>query len=112
VEYAPDLSLRSGLQFSYRRFSFSAIWNYQTEVYADALNTESPTANAQAGKLPAFQLFDASATLNLFANHQLKLGVNNLLDERYATRRAGGYPGPGLLPGQARNFYASFSVNF
>jgi Fe(3+) dicitrate transport protein len=112
VEYAPDLSLRSGLQFSYRRFSFSGTWNFQTAVYADALNTETPSANAQAGKLPAFQLFDASATLNLFANHQLKLGVNNLLDARYATRRAGGYPGPGLLPGQARNFYASFSVNF
>lgn len=112
VEYAPDLSIRSGLQFSYRRFGFSATWNYQSAIYTDALNTETPTANAQAGILKAFQVLDASATVQLFSNYQLKLGINNVLNEHYATRRANGYPGPGLLPGMARSFYAGFSANF
>jgi len=112
VEYAPDLTLRSGLQFLYRAFSFSAIWSHQSSVYSDALNTEMPSANAQLGRIPAWSVIDLSTTFAFWSGCQLKIGVNNLLDTRYATRRAGGYPGPGLLPGLARNFYGSFSVNF
>jgi Fe(3+) dicitrate transport protein len=36
--------------------------------------------------------------------------VNNLLDKNYATRRAGGYPGPGILPGEGRTFYVSLGI--
>jgi Fe(3+) dicitrate transport protein len=38
--------------------------------------------------------------------------VNNLSDERYFTRRAGGYPGPGILPADGRNVYFSVGVKF
>jgi Fe(3+) dicitrate transport protein len=38
------------------------------------------------------------------------LGINNVFDTHYATRRSGGYPGPGLLPGQARSFFATVGV--
>ena len=34
----------------------------------------------------------------------------NLLDKNYATRRAGGYPGPGILPGEGRTFYISLGI--
>jgi len=37
----------------------------------------------------------------------LKTGVNNLSNEHYFTRRAGGYPGPGLLPADGRTFFAT-----
>ena len=43
-------------------------------------------------------------------NLNLKAGINNLLDERYFTRRAGGYPGPGALPADGRTFFMSFGV--
>jgi len=35
-----------------------------------------------------------------------------LLNKDYATRRAGGYPGPGILPGEGRSFYVSIGAKF
>jgi Fe(3+) dicitrate transport protein len=40
----------------------------------------------------------------------LEGGVNNLLDARYFTRRAEGYPGPGILPSDGRSAYLTFGV--
>ena len=40
------------------------------------------------------------------------LGINNLNDTRYFTRRAGGYPGPGALPADGRNFFISIGAKF
>jgi Fe(3+) dicitrate transport protein len=31
-----------------------------------------------------------------------EVNVNNLFDRRYFTRRAGGYPGPGIIPADGR----------
>lgn len=112
VEYAPQWLIRSGMQVLFRRISFSATWNYQSEVYTDALNTRAAGANAQTGILPSFRILDLGASLSLFRNYQLKFGVNNVWNERYATRRAAGYPGPGLMPGLPRNYYGSFSLSF
>jgi Fe(3+) dicitrate transport protein len=42
----------------------------------------------------------------------LKAGINNVFNEQYATRRASGYPGPGILPGEAQTFYLSIMQNF
>jgi len=42
-----------------------------------------------------------------FGKINIKTGINNIFDERYFTRRAGGYPGPGVLPGDGRNFFVS-----
>jgi Fe(3+) dicitrate transport protein len=40
----------------------------------------------------------------------LKAGINNLNDTRYFTRRAGGYPGPGALPADGRNFFVAIGA--
>ncbi len=112
VEYAPELSLRAGLQCQWKGFSFSGTWNQVSAAYTDALNTELPAANAQSGLIPAWQTIDISMTYGFLSHYMIKAGANNLLNERYATRRSGSYPGPGLLPGQARNIYAGFSVRF
>ena len=39
-------------------------------------------------------------------------GVNNITDKKYATRRAGGYPGPGILPGNGRTIFVSIGASF
>ena len=35
-------------------------------------------------------------------NYNIRFSVNNLTDTKYATRRAGGFPGPGLISGEGR----------
>ena len=42
----------------------------------------------------------------------VKAGINNLQDAMYFTRRAGGYPGPGALPADGRNFFFSIGAKF
>jgi Fe(3+) dicitrate transport protein len=41
-----------------------------------------------------------------------KGGINNLTNARYFTRRAGGYPGPGILPSDGRTFFVGMEFKF
>ena len=43
---------------------------------------------------------------------KLEAGVNNLLNEKYFTRRATGYPGPGIIPSSPRNWYLTLQMKF
>jgi Fe(3+) dicitrate transport protein len=47
-----------------------------------------------------------------FKRFKLEGNVNNLTDERYFTRRATGYPGPGIIPSDNRTFYLTMQVKF
>jgi Fe(3+) dicitrate transport protein len=40
----------------------------------------------------------------------LEVSCNNVLDQRYFTRRAEAYPGPGIIPADGRSFYATLQV--
>ncbi|MCC7505838.1 MAG: TonB-dependent receptor [Saprospiraceae bacterium] len=112
VDNAPRYVHRLGATYAYR--TFSATWQFSSvsEVFADANNTELPSANAQVGKLPGYTLLDLSATYTFATHYTIRAGINNLADARYATRRAGGYPGPGLLPGEGRSWYVGAGVKF
>ncbi len=112
VEYAPRFVNRFGATYTYRIFSVTYQVNWVDEIYTDASNTELPTANAQTGKLPSYFVMDLSAALQITKYVNVRGGVTNLADEHYATRRAGGYPGPGLLPADGRNWYISLGVKF
>jgi len=43
---------------------------------------------------------------------KLEAGVNNLLDNKFFTRRATGYPGPGIIPSIPRNWYLTLQFKF
>lgn len=111
VENAPRHILRSGITYRDRRLSVGVNASVIDGVYTNANNTEAPNASATAGYLAGYTLVDASATWTLDPRLSLSVGVNNLLDEAYATRRAGGYPGPGLLPGTGRTFFLTLAAN-
>ena len=55
---------------------------------------------------------DISLSYLLNKKYSFKVGVNNIADEKYATRRAGGYPGPGLLPTNGRTLFISIGGKF
>ena len=110
VEYAPEQIHRVGATYKHEGFSITWQVNSMDDVYTDANNTELPTANAQSGKLDGYVLHDVSAMYKVQEKYTFSLGINNVFDTHYATRRSGGYPGPGLLPGQARSFFATVGV--
>jgi Fe(3+) dicitrate transport protein len=112
VENAPRKINRFGV--TYNKKGFSATWQLSDigKAYADASNTEVANAAATTGVIPAYTVQDLSASFKFLKHYNVKAGVNNLTDERYFTRRAGGYPGPGLMPADGRTFYVSAGVKF
>ena len=107
VENAPAHIFRGGASLAYGPAMFTVQVNRVGETFSDANNTRSPSANAQNGLIPAYTITDLTASFKLSKSVHLKAGINNVLDEKYFTRRAGGYPGPGALPGDGRTGFLS-----
>lgn len=112
VEYVPQHTHRYGITYIYKTISATFQYNAIDAVYADALNTETPNSIATVGKIPSYQIIDASITCGFMKYYNFKAGVNNLADVNYFTRRAGGYPGPGLMPGNGRTIFFSLGAKF
>jgi Fe(3+) dicitrate transport protein len=53
---------------------------------------------------------DISAEYQINRIFKLEGSVNNLADKKYFTRRADSYPGPGIIPADARSFFLTLQV--
>jgi Fe(3+) dicitrate transport protein len=112
VENAPQYIHRFGLSYLLKGFSFTYQISSVGSAFSDANNTETATSNGVTGVIPSYQVMDFSASYNFLTYYQFKFSINNLTNQMYFTRRAGGYPGPGLLPADGRSFYITFGVKF
>ena len=110
VENAPSNIFRGGLSVGYKNILVTGQLSYVSETFSDANNTLLPTSNAQNGLIPSYSVADLTATYKFSKGLNLKAGINNLFDERYFTRRAGGYPGPGAMPADGRTFFLSIGA--
>ena len=61
------------------------------------------------GQIPEYEVFDASLSYEN-EDYKLEAGINNLLNKSYFTRRATGYPGPGIIPSPPRNYYLTLEL--
>jgi Fe(3+) dicitrate transport protein len=112
VENAPGNIFRGGLSAGYKGFLLTTQVSHVGETFSDANNTVTPTSNGNNGLIPSYTITDLTATYKFSKGLNLKAGINNLFDERYFSRRAGGYPGPGALPGDGRTFFVSVGAKF
>jgi Fe(3+) dicitrate transport protein len=112
VENAPENILRSGITAGYKKLLITGQVSYSSKTFSDANNTEVASANGQNGLIPAYTIADLSASYKISNTLNLKTGINNLFDKNYFTRRAGGYPGPGVLPADGRTFFVSLGAKF
>jgi Fe(3+) dicitrate transport protein len=110
VENAPAHIFRGGITGGYKGFLLTAQLSSVGETFSDANNTVAASANGNTGLIPSYTVTDLTATYKFSKGLNLKAGINNLFDERYFTRRAGGYPGPGALPADGRTFFISVGV--
>jgi Fe(3+) dicitrate transport protein len=110
VEYAPTYIIQLGVNYSYKDFSLAAQARFVSAVFSDANNTETANASGTVGKIDANQVIDLSMGYHLKNMLQLRAGLNNVLDTKYATRRSGGFPGPGLIPAEGRTMYLGIGL--
>lgn len=111
VEYVPFINWKAGVQANYRKFKLTYQFSYLSEQYADATNADKGGYSGVNGMVPTYYLMDLSAGYS-WKWLSLEGTVNNLADVPYFTRRATGYPGPGIIPGDGRGFYITAGVKF
>jgi Fe(3+) dicitrate transport protein len=112
VQSVPRWISRNGVTLQRARWSATVLYSYTGESYADALNTETPSANGAVGLVPSYGVIDVSASYEIGPRVRLRLSANNLTDESYFTKRPEFYPGPGVWPSDGRNYNASVALSF
>ena len=112
VENAPRYIHNFGMSWGNNNFSATVQYKMSGRIFTDANNTISPSSNGQTGILDGYRIVDFSSEYKFLKHYNLRSGINNLTNESYATRRSGGYPGPGILPGEGRTFYISIGAKF
>lgn len=110
VENAPRKINRYGITYRYDRFSLTWQLSDIGDAFSDASNTVTPNATATVGLIPAYQVQDISASTDIKNRYIFKAGINNLTNAMYFTRRAGGYPGPGIMPAEGRTIYFTLGL--
>lgn len=110
VELVPSIIFKGGLSYRYEQFQLSYQYSHTSEHYTDATNAEF-TSNAVNGIIPAYTVMDVSAKYS-YKHWLFETGINNLTSETYFTRRASGYPGPGIIPSDPRSYYVTLGVRF
>lgn len=110
VEYSPKTINRFGATYSIKGFSATFTMSNVAQSYGDANNTVA-SSDAVVGIVPKYKVYDLSAAYK-YKNYNIKVGVNNLTDERYYTKRTDEYPGPGIIPSIGRSFYLTLGAKF
>jgi Fe(3+) dicitrate transport protein len=114
VEFVPLVNMKTGLNAGYKRLQASLQYTYVSSQFTDASNAaQNPFDNQSGirGEIPAYNVMDLSASYG-WKSFKLEAGINNLLDKWYFTRRATGYPGPGIIPSPPRSYYATLEYRF
>lgn len=111
VEFVPQTNLKTGVKLAYKKFKATYQFSYLSQQFTDATNATDGGVAAVIGVVPAYQIMDFSGSYH-FNKLTLEASINNLANQIYYTRRATGYPGPGILPSDGRSFYLTLQYKF
>ncbi|MCL6272725.1 TonB-dependent receptor [Muricauda sp. 2012CJ35-5] len=112
VEFIPKVNLKTGLGFGYGNLLGNIQYTYLSKQFTDATNAPQDINDNQRGiegAIPSYDILDFSMSYT-FKKFKLEAGINNVLDNSYFTRRATGYPGPGIIPAEPRTFYTTLEI--
>ena len=110
VENAPRDIFRGGVSVGVNQFLLTMQISSVSACFSDANNTVTPSSNGNTGLIPAYSVSDVTAAYKISKKIQVKAGLNNIFNATYFTRRAGGYPGPGALPADGRNYFLNIGI--
>lgn len=107
VELIPDVSIKLGADYRYKTYSAGMLFTMVDDHFSDATNAFS-TVEGISGVIPRYFVLDFNFKYSR-KNLELGAGINNVLNSAYFTRRATGYPGPGIITAQPRNLFVSLA---
>lgn len=109
VEFVPKVNIKTGLRLGYKKLKGSFQFTHLTDQFSEATNATDGGVSSVVGLIPAYKIMDVSLSYE-WKRFRAEGSVNNLANEMYFTRRATGYPGPGILPSDGRGFYLTLQV--
>jgi Fe(3+) dicitrate transport protein len=110
VEFVPAINIKTGINLKYKSISSSLQLTYLSQQYTDASNSIESNLSGVIGEIPDYSVLDISFSYSKKIC-KIETGINNLLNQSYFTRRATGYPGPGIIPSPLRNYYLTLEFN-
>ncbi|HET7001954.1 MAG TPA: TonB-dependent receptor [Puia sp.] len=114
LEDAPQYISRSGINYTLKNISATFYYSAVGGSWSDANNTPATGKNPGVGYVPPYQVMDLAMTYKFLGNYMIRMGVNNLTDKKYFTRRTETlvYLGKGVLPGDGRSIYFTLGAKF
>ena len=109
VEFVPNVNIKTGMRVGYNNFKASLQYSYLSNQFSEATNARDGGVSAVVGLIPAYYVMDTSFSYQ-FNKFKVEGNINNFTNNMYFTRRATGYPGPGILPSDGRSFYVTLQV--
>lgn len=109
VESIPPISIKTGVDARHGNWGAQILWSYVHKHFSDATNA-TLVADATRGIIPTYHITDVSLSYK-YKFIGASIGTNNLFNATYFTRRAVGYPGPGIIPSEGRSIYATLKLN-
>lgn len=109
VEFVPKVNLKTGLRVGYKKLKGSFQLTHLTDQFSEATNAVDGGVSSVVGLIPAYKIMDLSFSYE-WKLLKAEASINNLANQMYFTRRATGYPGPGILPSDGRGFYLTLQV--
>ena len=109
VEFVPKNNFKTGLKFGFKNFALNFQYSYLSRQFTDSSNAVSGNLSGVIGEISSYEISDLALSYK-FSNLKLEAGINNIFDEIYFTRRATGYPGPGIIPSPPRNSYLTLQI--
>lgn len=108
VELTPALLIRTGIDLSWKDIKLSYLFSFTDQQYTDATNSIE-TSNAVNGLIPSYYVMDLNLGYKIW-KMTFNAGIENITDNKYFTRRATGYPGPGIIPSSGRTFFVTVGI--
>ncbi len=114
VEFIPGANVKFGINCGFKNFELAYQFSYLSKQYTDVQNSAIAEGGDKRsgiiGPISSYNISDLMLSYN-FKFFTIKGGINNLLDQSYFTRRATGYPGPGIIPSNGRTFFVTVSYS-
>lgn len=114
VEFVPLYNIKTGTGIGYKNFMSSIQFTYVSSQFTEANNSKTDSNDNSYGifgQIPSYYVADFSASYK-WKKWKLEAGITNFTNNSYFTRRATGYPGPGIIPSDLRTFYTTLEFVF
>ena len=109
VEFVPNINIKSGVKFGINNLISNIQFSYLSSQFTDASNAVESNLSGVIGEIPEYYILDFSSSYS-YKKYKFEFGINNMLNHKYFTRRATGYPGPGIIPSSGMNLYGTLEI--